>query len=153
MIGTHGTALSTVLNYYDLSFKCEDFLRIIDWMPYIIELDFEGEKLIEKKEHFHIEKEYKGKNRADKPFKHEALGKKVTVTVDRPLGSYHPKHPDMLYTVNYGYIKGTIVPDGEEQDAYILGVNEPVEVFTGKVIAVMHRKMTWRRNGSFVRRK
>ena len=66
VIGTHGTALSTILNYYDKNFGCEDFLRIIDWMPYIIELDFEGEKLVKKTEHFHIEKEFKGKDRADK---------------------------------------------------------------------------------------
>ena len=67
------------------------------------------------------------------------LGKTVTVTVDRPLGSYHPKHKDMYYPINYGYIEGMIAPDGEEQDAYILGVNEPVETFTGMVIAVIHR--------------
>lgn len=66
VIGTHGTALSTILNYYDSDFGCEDFLRIIDWMPYIIELDFEGDKLVDKIEHIHIEKEFKGKARADK---------------------------------------------------------------------------------------
>ena len=52
------------------------------------------------------------------------IGKTVTVTVDRPLGSRHPKHPDILYTVNYGYIEGIMAPDGEEQDAYILGIHE-----------------------------
>lgn len=46
--------------------RCEDFLRIIDWMPYIIELDFEGDKLVGKQEHCHVEKEFKGKQRADK---------------------------------------------------------------------------------------
>ena len=69
----------------------------------------------------------------------EMIGDIITVTVDRPLGSYHPEHPDMYYPVNYGYIKGVIAPDGEEQDAYILGVNEPVEQFTGRIIAVIHR--------------
>lgn len=67
------------------------------------------------------------------------IGDIVTVTVDRPLGSRHPKHKDMYYPVNYGYIEGIIAPDGEEQDAYILGVNVPVEKFTGRVIAVIHR--------------
>ncbi len=67
------------------------------------------------------------------------IGKKVTVTVDRPLGSYHPEHKDIYYPVNYGYIEGIIAPDGEEQDAYILGINEPVETFTGIIIAVIHR--------------
>ena len=63
------------------------------------------------------------------------IGATVTVTVDRPLGSYHPEHKDMYYPVNYGYIKGITAPDGEEQDAYILGVDKPVSEFTGQVIA------------------
>ena len=67
------------------------------------------------------------------------IGKTVTVTVDRPMGTYHPEHPDLYYPINYGYIKGTIAPDGEEQDGYILGVSEPVGEFTGKVIAIIHR--------------
>lgn len=67
------------------------------------------------------------------------IGEIVTVTVDRPLGSYHPEHKDMYYPINYGYIEGIIAPDGEEQDAYILGINEAVERFTGKIIAVIHR--------------
>ena len=50
VIGTHGTALSTILNYYDNSFGLNDFLRIVGWMPYIVELTFDGENLIEKKE-------------------------------------------------------------------------------------------------------
>ncbi len=67
------------------------------------------------------------------------IGKIVKVKVDRPLGSYHPKHNDILYTVNYGYIEGIIAPDGEEQDAYILGVKEPLVEFVGRVIAIIHR--------------
>ena len=67
------------------------------------------------------------------------IGKTVTVTVDRPLGSRHPTHRDILYTVNYGYIDGITAPDGEEQDAYILGVDTPTEKFTGKIIAIIHR--------------
>ena len=67
------------------------------------------------------------------------IGNTVNVVVDRPLGSRHPKHSDILYPVNYGYIPGILAPDGEEQDAYILGVNEPVQTFTGKVIAIIHR--------------
>lgn len=66
VLGTHGTALSTILNFYDKSFSCEDFLRIIDWMPYIIELDFEGDKLVGKHEHCYVEKEFKGNQRVDK---------------------------------------------------------------------------------------
>lgn len=67
------------------------------------------------------------------------VGRTVTVTVDRPLGSYHPKFPQMRYPVNYGYVEGIPGGDGQWQDAYILGIDEPVEKFTGKVIAVIHR--------------
>lgn len=67
------------------------------------------------------------------------VGNIVTVTVDRPLGSYHPEHKDMYYPINYGYVEGVMAPDGEEQDAYILGVDKAVENFTGTVIAVVHR--------------
>ena len=69
----------------------------------------------------------------------QILGNTVTVTVDRPLGTAHPRHPDILYPVNYGYVPRILAPDGEEQDAYILGVDRPVEVFSGKVIAIIHR--------------
>ena len=67
------------------------------------------------------------------------IGRTVTVTVDRPLGSRHPKYPDLVYPINYGYVDGIIAPDGEEQDAYVLGVDRPIEQFTGKVIAIIHR--------------
>lgn len=66
VVGTHGTALSTILNFYDNHFGCGDFLRIIDWMPYIIELDFEGDKLVCKHEHCYVKKEFKGNQRADR---------------------------------------------------------------------------------------
>lgn len=59
VIGTHGTALSTILNFYDKSFGCDDFLRIVDRMPYVIELDFEGDKLVGKVEHCYVLKEFK----------------------------------------------------------------------------------------------
>lgn len=67
------------------------------------------------------------------------IGKTVTVTVDRLLGSFHPEYKDIYYPVNYGYIEGTTAPDGEELDAYILGVDKAVEKFTGRIIAVIHR--------------
>ena len=42
------------------------------------------------------------------------IGPIVTVTVDRPLGSYHPEHPNLYYPINYGYIKGTVAADTEK---------------------------------------
>ena len=68
------------------------------------------------------------------------IGKLVKVVIDRPLGSVHPNHKEMRYPVNYGYIEGIIAGDGEEQDAYILGVDDPLTTFEGAVIAVIHRK-------------
>ena len=68
------------------------------------------------------------------------IGKIVKVVVDRPMGSRHHKFNGLIYPVNYGYIEGINATDGEEQDAYILGVNEPVKEFTGKVIAIIHRE-------------
>lgn len=67
------------------------------------------------------------------------IGQTVKVTIDRPLGSFHPNHPDIYYPVNYGYVEGIIAPDGEEQDVYVLGVDEPLKEFIGRVIAVIHR--------------
>ena len=67
------------------------------------------------------------------------IGSIVKVTIDRPLGSCHPNHKDMIYPINYGYIKGIIAPDGEAQDAYVLGINTAIKEFTGKVIAIIHR--------------
>ena len=67
------------------------------------------------------------------------IGKMVKVIVDRPLGSYHPMHKDMYYPVNYGFVEGIAAPDGEYQDAYIIGVDMAVKEFTGIVIAVVHR--------------
>ena len=64
----------------------------------------------------------------------------MKVVVDRPLGSYHPKHKDIYYPINYGYIEEIIASDGEEQDAYILGIDEPVKEFVGKIIAIIHRE-------------
>lgn len=67
------------------------------------------------------------------------IGQIVTVTMDRPIGSRHPKHPEVVYPINYGYVEGLLGGDGEEQDVYVLGVDEPLATFTGKVIAVVHR--------------
>lgn len=67
------------------------------------------------------------------------LGSTVSGRIDRPLGSPHPRHPDMIYPINYGYVDGIIAGDGAEQDVYVLGVNEALSEFSGRVIAVLHR--------------
>ena len=67
------------------------------------------------------------------------LGKTVTVEMDRPIGAVHPKHPEIVYPINYGFIPGVLGGDGEELDVYILGVDTPVETYTARVIAIVHR--------------
>jgi len=66
------------------------------------------------------------------------LNKEVLVKVDRKLGEKHPNF-DFIYTVNYGYIPNTLSEDGEEIDAYILGVFYPVDEFQGVCKAVICR--------------
>lgn len=65
VIGTHGTALSSIINYYNSDFGCDDFLRIIDWMPYIVEMKFDNQKLISINELAHVSKPFDGEERAD----------------------------------------------------------------------------------------
>ncbi|MBO5666764.1 MAG: histidine phosphatase family protein [Firmicutes bacterium] len=50
-IGSHGTALSTVVNFFDPTFGYEDFQRIVDLMPWIVELEFEGDRCVGVKEY------------------------------------------------------------------------------------------------------
>ena len=66
------------------------------------------------------------------------LNQNIKVKIDRPLGSKHPKH-GFIYPVNYGFVPDTISGDGEELDCYVLGVFEPLNEFTGKCIAIIHR--------------
>lgn len=66
------------------------------------------------------------------------LGKTVTVLMEHPIGSKHPKY-GYIYPVNYGFIENTLAVDGQETDAYALGVEEPVEEFTGQCIALVRR--------------
>ncbi|MBP3883982.1 MAG: inorganic pyrophosphatase [Olsenella sp.] len=69
----------------------------------------------------------------------DVIGSVVRGRIDRPLGSAHPRYPDTVYPVNYGYVEGVCGGDGEEQDVYVLGASGPLEEFVGTVIAVYHR--------------
>jgi inorganic pyrophosphatase len=66
------------------------------------------------------------------------LNKIIEIKIDRKLGSKHPKW-NFIYPINYGYVPNTINEDGEEIDAYVLGVFEPINEFKGKCIAIIHR--------------
>lgn len=65
------------------------------------------------------------------------LGQHVHVIIDRPVGY---QHGDIVYPINYGYIPDVLGGDGEEQDAYILGIHEPFTEFDGQVVAIICRK-------------
>ena len=45
-IGSHGTALSSIINYYDNSFGYADFEKIRNVMPWIVAFEFDGEKCV-----------------------------------------------------------------------------------------------------------
>lgn len=68
------------------------------------------------------------------------IGREVYVRIDRAMGGAHPAYPDMIYPVNYGFVSAVIGGDGEEQDAYVLGIDHAVTEFAGVVAAVIHRK-------------
>lgn len=40
------------------------------------------------------------------------------IVIDRPKGSAHPRYPDFIYPVDYGYLKGTFSMDGEGIDVW-----------------------------------
>ena len=67
------------------------------------------------------------------------IGRLVKCEIDRPAGSAHPKDKELIYPVNYGYVKGVRGGDGDWQDIYLLGVGEPVREFEARVIGVYHR--------------
>ncbi len=75
---------------------------------------------------------------SDYPSATSFLGQTVTIVIDRPSGSRHPAH-GFTYPINYGYVPGVPAPDGEELDAYLLNITEPLPQFTGECIAVIHR--------------
>ena len=69
------------------------------------------------------------------------LGKQVEVVIDRPVGYvHHVKGITLHYTVNYGYLPGIMGGDGEDQDVYVLGVEEPLERFSGRIIGAIRRR-------------
>ncbi len=71
---------------------------------------------------------------------HGFLNTIIEIQIDRPIGTTHPKHPEIIYPINYGYIDQEMAPDGEYLDVYLLGVDKPVTSFVGKIIGIVHRE-------------
>lgn len=68
------------------------------------------------------------------------IGQNINVFIDRPIGSVHPKHNDIIYPINYGYIKEILAVDGDYQDVYVLGEDNVIDYCSGKVYAVIERE-------------
>ena len=66
--------------------------------------------------------------------------REIRVIVDRKIGSSHPNYPSLVYEVNYGYVPGVLSNDLEEQDAYIIGIDVPIEEFIGDLVAIIQRE-------------
>lgn len=58
-IATHGTALSTIINYFYPDYNYESFMRILDYMPYVVKMEIDGDKCLSSEEVLIIEKVYK----------------------------------------------------------------------------------------------
>lgn len=48
----------------------------------------------------------------------DALVAEAEVVIDRPRGSAHPRYPDFIYPVDYGYLKNTTAMDGGGIDVW-----------------------------------
>jgi inorganic pyrophosphatase len=68
------------------------------------------------------------------------IGQAVSIKIDRPLGSLHAYHKEIVFCLNYGYLPAVLSADGDDLDAYLLGVFEPVSEYTGRCIAVITRR-------------
>ena len=69
------------------------------------------------------------------------LGKVVDIEIDRPIGYVHKKKAyDLIYPINYGYIPGVFGGDDEELDVYLMGVEQPIERCTCRIIGIVYRR-------------
>lgn len=156
--GEDGRLLFSKIRGTDYKYECKVFNDIMDvWL-----FDYDGElrleeattdevadckwmtvseirKLYEEKELVQTLDYFFCAVEADEADYSHIIGKTVKGTVDRPLGTSHPRHPKMIYPINYGYVDGVFAGDGAEQDVYLFGADTPLKHFEGKVIAVWHR--------------
>lgn len=49
----------------------------------------------------------------------DELVEKSEIVIDRPKGSAHPRYPEFVYKVDYGYLKGTSSMDGDGIDVWV----------------------------------
>lgn len=66
------------------------------------------------------------------------LGRRLTVQIDRPVGSKHPKY-DYHYPLNYGYVPKTLAEDGSEIDVYLLNHEQPLSQVQVVIVGIAVR--------------
>jgi len=49
----------------------------------------------------------------------DSLISRTRFIIDRPKGSIHPRHPDVVYPLDYGYLEGTASGDGLGIDIWV----------------------------------
>ena len=49
----------------------------------------------------------------------EALVNRSEIVIDRPKGSAHPRFPNFIYKIDYGYLKNTASMDGAGIDVWV----------------------------------
>ena len=49
----------------------------------------------------------------------DSLVNQSEIVIDRQKGSAHPKYPDFIYKVDYGYLKNTSSMDGDGIDVWV----------------------------------
>jgi inorganic pyrophosphatase len=49
----------------------------------------------------------------------DELVEQSEIIIDRPKGSRHPAYTELIYPIDYGYLKGTQSPDGGGIDIWI----------------------------------
>lgn len=48
----------------------------------------------------------------------DSLVESSSIVIDRPRGSTHPRHEEIVYPVDYGYLEGTTAGDGDGIDVF-----------------------------------
>lgn len=137
ILKTEGEAEIEVPHYFvDL----EDVLRLfgdfdIEFINHINYCYMDG-RIIDSKHYYVMAK----LNKSETVFDYSGIiGQTVKGSIDRPVGSTHPKYSNIKYPLNYGYVNGIMASDDSEQDVYLFGESKPVKTFEGVVIAVIHR--------------
>lgn len=49
----------------------------------------------------------------------DQLAAEAVIVIDRPRGTAHPRYPDQIYPLDYGYLDGTTAADGDGIDVWI----------------------------------